>query len=216
MKRDDHRLSSRFCRGPHLRATYPWRQCKPKQTLGGTWPPRAGQDILHSECTHTWRTIKGVEHGRGTTIVTTMNTPPALFFPLQNRSRIPRMLEKSSGWLSFSVCFGLRWTWFEQSSIVNSRYFIFCYIPSLHFHGILEKSSGWLSFSVCFGLRWTWFEQSSIVNSRYFIFCYIPSLHFHGFSYFRMGLTMFEYIHLFGFGNKNWSNMFEYVSSTLK
>lgn len=175
MKRDDHRLSSRFCRGPHLRATYPWRQCKPKQTLGGTWPPRAGQDILHSECTHTWRTIKGVEHGRGTTIVTTMNTPPALFFPLQNRSRIPRMLEKSSGWLSFSVCFGLRWTWFEQSSIVNSRYFIFCYIPSLHFHG---------------------------------------------FSYFRMdfamGLTMFEYIYLFGFGNKNWSNMFEYVSSTLK
>ena len=90
--------------------------------------------------------------------MTTMNTPPALFFPLQNRSRIPRMLEKSSGWLSFSVCFGLRWTWFEQSSIVNSRYFIFCYIPSLHFHG---------------------------------------------FSYFRMGLTMFEYIHLFGFGNKN-------------
>lgn len=63
MKRDDHRLSSRFCRGPrgpHLRATYPWRQCKPKQTLGGTWPPRVGQDILHSECTHTWRTIKGV------------------------------------------------------------------------------------------------------------------------------------------------------------
>lgn len=44
----------------HLCATYPWWQYKPKQTLGGTWAARVGQDILHSECTHTWRTIKGV------------------------------------------------------------------------------------------------------------------------------------------------------------
>lgn len=43
---------------------YPWWQCKPKQTLSSTWAARGRQDILHSECTHTWRTIKGVARAK--------------------------------------------------------------------------------------------------------------------------------------------------------
>lgn len=70
-----------LARAPRL---YPWWQCKPKQTLNGTWAARGRQDILHSECTHTWRTIKGVLHAWGTTIVTTIRSsfPPSRFFPL--------------------------------------------------------------------------------------------------------------------------------------
>lgn len=66
-----------LARAPRL---YPWWQCKPKQTLSGTWAARGRQDILHSECTHTWRTIKGVLHARRTTIVTTIrfSLPPSL------------------------------------------------------------------------------------------------------------------------------------------
>lgn len=62
---------------------YPWWQCKPKQTLSGTWAARGRQDILHSECTHTWRTIKGVLHARRTTIVTTIRFSLPLIFPRQ-------------------------------------------------------------------------------------------------------------------------------------
>lgn len=166
MKRDDHRLSSRFCRGPrgpHLRATYPWRQCKPKQTLGGTWPPRVGQDILHSECTHTWRTIKGVytaQEPRSWQRWTRRRLFSSRFKTDQSIYDIsdPRKVERL-----FSVCFGLRCSMDMVRTKFRCKFnfqaiFLFC---SLRFDRFCFFSRI---------LRWVWRCLSSFIYKHLFVF----------------------------------------------